>query len=314
MRAAREGVDVTGTATPNSESSTPSAYVAAERQAAVGTERRRVARELHDTLVQPLNTAVMRLELARAALPPGATAAADHLTAAVRLVVDGVAEARRCLDGLRAGPGDGRGLTDALADLAAGTPGDGTRVQFCLSGHARPLPAGAEAHLLRIAQEAVANARRHAAATAVTVELAFDADGVRLRVADDGRGFYPATSPGGRCFGLVGLRERAAEVGGRLRVDSRPGGGTTVTVDVADGRGERAARLDRDVAEVTLLLPADQVDALDAAGRREGVTVATLIRRLVLDAAGRWAAAEQRPTSGGPTDAGDRVGGKGERP
>jgi signal transduction histidine kinase len=93
---------------------------------------------------------------------------------------------------------------------------------------------GAEAQLLRIIQEALANVRKHAAAERVKVMLGIDTGqgGPRLRavVADDGRGFDPATLPAEAHYGLLTMRERAESVGGRLQIDSSPGQGTRITV------------------------------------------------------------------------------------
>jgi two-component system NarL family sensor kinase len=96
---------------------------------------------------------------------------------------------------------------------------------------AEPLPLPVEAELFRIAQQAVANIRAHARAHEVMVTLRRRGHTVSLSIRDDGRGFDPsAVGPG--CHGLVGMRERAALVGGRLRVRSRPGGGTTITASI----------------------------------------------------------------------------------
>jgi len=92
--------------------------------------------------------------------------------------------------------------------------------------------AEAELGLLRVAQEAVGNAVRHAGARQVTVRLEHAEAQVRLTVADDGRGFDPDALPPGQAFGITGMRERAARAGGRISIDSAPGSGTTVTLRI----------------------------------------------------------------------------------
>jgi signal transduction histidine kinase len=117
-------------------------------------------------------------------------------------------------------------------------------IQVRTSGVARRLGADIEKGLFRIAQEAVANAVRHADARQVRIDLGFERDRVQLTVSDDGKGFDPAHLSDG--FGLTSMRERAAQIGSELRIESRPLGGTSVTVSVStlDG-GSRSARAAR---------------------------------------------------------------------
>jgi signal transduction histidine kinase len=113
--------------------------------------------------------------------------------------------------------------------LAAETTAAGVPTEVHVDGTARPLPADVAESLFRIAQEGLTNVRRHAGATSARVRLGFGAASVCLEVTDDGRGL-PGTP--GEGFGLLGLRERAARLGGRLDVAPAPGGGTTLTVEV----------------------------------------------------------------------------------
>ena len=106
----------------------------------------------------------------------------------------------------------------------------GTQASFALSGSPRPLPMAAEVVLLRVCQEALANARKHAEAHSVAVRLGYDPDAVRLEVSDDGAGFDPDQLSGG--YGLSGMRTRVAEAGGTLTVCSNPGAGTRVSAAV----------------------------------------------------------------------------------
>jgi signal transduction histidine kinase len=108
------------------------------------------------------------------------------------------------------------------------------RFAFSVTGTPRPCPRQVETHALRIGREAVLNAVRHAGARLVRMEVGFDDRGLRLRVADDGRGF-PAERGGmpdtGRHYGLVSMRERAAEAGGRCTIESAPGQGVQVIAE-----------------------------------------------------------------------------------
>lgn len=122
-------------------------------------------------------------------------------------------------------------LDDALGRLAERTGAEfGLPATFEVSGQARPLPAAAEVVLLRVCQEALANARQHAQADQAWVRLAYDETAVRLEVGDDGAGFDPDRVNGG--FGLRGMRARVGEGGGTLVVRSAPGAGTSVRVEV----------------------------------------------------------------------------------
>jgi signal transduction histidine kinase len=99
-----------------------------------------------------------------------------------------------------------------------------------VQGDLYPLPAEVETHLLRIGQEAITNVLRHSQATKLKTTLIYKPGQVRLRVEDNGRGFVPALHDVG--FGLVGMRERAAQIEAVLTIDSRPGHGTRVEIVV----------------------------------------------------------------------------------
>jgi two-component system, NarL family, sensor kinase len=103
-----------------------------------------------------------------------------------------------------------------------------TSLTFRLYGEPCPLPPEVADHLLRIGQEALTNALRHAQAREVRVELTFTVGELRLRVSDDGQGFATGAPSRKDGFGLTGLRERAGLIGARLSVDSQPGSGTRV--------------------------------------------------------------------------------------
>jgi signal transduction histidine kinase/ligand-binding sensor domain-containing protein len=207
-----------------------------ERYAAVLQERNRIAREIHDNLAQEILGISVQLEIVARTMGSAPDAARKHLDRARALVRSSVAEARRYVWDLRSQSLDERDLPAALAEMTRRlTAESGVQTQFNVGGTFRPLAPQVENNLLRIGQEAVGNAVRHAQAKTLSVSLEFGAREVRLEVKDDGRGFDPAAyNDGGRGghFGLVGMRERAEQMGGEARVNSTPGAGTEVTVRV----------------------------------------------------------------------------------
>jgi signal transduction histidine kinase/ligand-binding sensor domain-containing protein len=200
------------------------------QHAAVLAERTRIARELHDTLAQAVGAIAFRLEGARMspALPDSERRAIDR---AWQLARSTLAEARQAIWRLRHEAAAHEDLGTALRGLVAST-GRALPVEVRLTGTPRPVPEGIRFALLRIAQEALANASRYADARTIRVDLDQGADAVALRVSDDGAGLSEdaATAPGH--YGITGMRERAEEVGGTFTLTSAPGRGTTVAVRV----------------------------------------------------------------------------------
>jgi ligand-binding sensor domain-containing protein/signal transduction histidine kinase len=209
--------------------------------AAALAERTRIARELHDSLLQGMAGSVMRLRGLRKRLagapdagdPGGARAAlAAELREVEHQVAASIVETRQTVLGLREArqpPVDPVPALDALVrQLAQGHP---VRTTVAVQGRPRPLHAAICEDLLRIAGEAVKNALHHAAPRHIQVELRFDDGALTLSVTDDGRGFDPDVAPDPRAghFGLLGIRERAARLGG-LRLQSGPGQGTRLEV------------------------------------------------------------------------------------
>jgi two-component system, NarL family, sensor kinase len=206
-----------------------------ERSAALGAveERYRLARELHDTLGQGLAGILLRLEALDAALESGTEAGRlrGELQRVMQLTRNNIEEARRSVLDLRAAPLEGRSLAEALEALAAeAAERGGFSVEFCAVG-GQPLPVRLEAGVYRIAQEALTNIARHAGAKEVEVDLELKPGRVRLEVADDGCGFDPGQT-GGDHFGLVGLSERARLLDGRLSIESTPGQGTRLLLEI----------------------------------------------------------------------------------
>ena len=147
----------------------------------------------------------------------------------------GIAEARRYVWDLRSQALDKNDLPAALSDTTRRlTAETGVQANVEVSGAFRPLSPLIEGNLLRIGQEAINNAVRHAHARNVIVSLKFDARRVQLSVRDDGHGFNYQESMNGEAkhFGLVGMQERAVRIGGTLKIDSHADEGTEVLVDV----------------------------------------------------------------------------------
>lgn len=201
-------------------------------------ERNRLAREIHDTIAQDLSAIAFQMEAAEAILEADVEPerVRDAIASARALAHKGLEEARRSVLDLRAAPLEGRSLTSALAALVDEMNEEGaSNVTFDSPAEPRALPPAIEAGLYRIAQEALRNAARHASAGAVQVRLGGTSTLVSLRVEDDGHGFDAdgeSESRSGGGFGLVGMRERARLLGGRLHVESTRGVGTRVTAEV----------------------------------------------------------------------------------
>jgi signal transduction histidine kinase len=207
-------------------------------------ERKRIARDLHDETIQVLVTISRRLELAT--LPQQSPEATVRCLADLQeLVSDTLRGLRRFVQDLRPPALDHLGLVAALVGLANGLEEEsGIEVEVKVEGEARRLAPEQELGLFRIVQEALHNVRRHSEATQVTVDVAFHPGRMRTLISDDGRGFHvPDRTDGlvsaGR-LGLVGMLERARLLGGTLVIQSEPGQGTTIVVDVPMQPGQNS--------------------------------------------------------------------------
>ena len=202
--------------------------------AAVLAERNRIAREIHDNLAQELLGVSVQLEVLARTMPP-AEPATSQLNRIRLLVRHGIAEARRYVWDLRSQALENNDLPTALADTARRLTTD-TEVEAKVEvkGTFRPLSKLIEGNLLRIGQEAINNAVKHADARRILVNLQFEARRVRLTVQDNGRGFEETRKQeaAGSHFGLMGMRERAEQMGGTLAIHSGNGSGTEVVIDV----------------------------------------------------------------------------------
>lgn len=208
--------------------------VAQTRAEATLEERDRIARELHDSLEQRLAGTTILLDAAARAMIDQADAARSHLDTARAMLRHSLDEAQRAVLDLRSREFEGgdlvNGLEHSLQGLVAGHSVD---FRFERGGERPRLDGVTENHLLRLAQEAVTNALKHAGATEIRVALSVDAAQLTLRVKDNGRGMElgreGARAQAGQ-FGLIGMRERADKLQARFTIVSAEGGGTSIEV------------------------------------------------------------------------------------
>jgi len=229
-------------------------------------ERTRIARDLHDTLLQSFQGLLLRFQTVYEMLPP--TSAKEALGSAIDQTEQAIIEGRDAVQGLRASTVETNDLAVAitrlgeeLAEEAGGQTAAGMRVE--VEGVPRKLQPIVRDEVYRIASEALRNAFRHAGAKQIEVELRYDSRQLRLRIRDDGKGIAPELlTAGGRVghFGLHGMRERAKLMGGKLTVWTAPGSGTEIDLGVpaahayvaspAPGRSWLAEKLSRKNAKV----------------------------------------------------------------
>lgn len=205
----------------------------AHQFSAVLAERNRIAREIHDNLAQDILGISVQLELVARLMPAAAEAAKGHLDRARILVRNSMTEARRYVWDLRSQELQKKDLSAALRDTTKRlTAENEVEAVVEVTGPLRPLPLEVETNLLRIGQEAINNAVKHAHANRIDVTLNFDTRNVRLSIRDDGRGFDPEAQIADGHFGLIGMRERAEQIGGVLTIDSARESGTQIAIDV----------------------------------------------------------------------------------
>jgi signal transduction histidine kinase len=197
-------------------------------------ERNRIAREIHDTIAQGLAGIIIQLQAAEAWMerePKRSQQALGHASALAR---SSLQEARRSVWDLRPELLERGGLASALKEeLAQAQARTGVKTSVKLRGLRQlTLPAATEVSIFRIVQEAVANSLHHARAASLAVEVARDDGHLRVEIADDGCGFDP-TRPGRlQAFGLTSMRERATSCGGSFSLNSTPGKGTRVVLEI----------------------------------------------------------------------------------
>lgn len=203
-------------------------------------ERTRIARDLHDTLLQSFHALVLKFQTVLNLLPDRPADAKQRLEAALEQADDAITEGRNAVQGLRASTVEQndlanaiRSLGDELARESAAAPPQGFTV--VVEGHSRDLHPIVREEVYKIAAEAVRNAFRHAQARHIDVDIRYDHRHFRLVVRDDGQGIAPAVlaAQGKKGhFGLHGMPERASVIGGRLTVWSEPNIGTEVELRV----------------------------------------------------------------------------------
>lgn len=210
------------------------------REAATFRERQRMAHEIHDTLAQGFTSIVMNVEAVQGVLSGKPESLRGHLEQIGSTARESLKEARRLIWALRPEQLERTPLGEALRDLAGRCSAQsGIAAGVEITGTPQLLPSETETSLLRCAQEALNNARKHSRASRLALTLSYMKDRVILDARDDGVGFETAAvaprsegedSAGG--FGLKAMRERAEKVGGTLTVESAPGEGTNLTVDL----------------------------------------------------------------------------------
>lgn len=194
-------------------------------------ERERIARDLHDTLLQGSQGLILRLH-AISQSPQTPAPVRSQLESAMQLAEQNLAEGRERVNALRDGPFSGRDLASALADVHAEYAGQRTNpLRLTVEGAPPPLQADAAEEVFLIGREAIRNALRHADASAIEVELSYTARCFLLHVRDDGVGIADENAGRGH-WGLQGMRERAQRLDAELQLWTRPGLGTEVALSV----------------------------------------------------------------------------------
>ncbi|MCH5673010.1 GAF domain-containing sensor histidine kinase [Streptomyces gilvus] len=206
------------------------------RELTIAEERSRLAHELHDAVSQKLFSLRLTAQAAAALVDRDPARAKGELQQVAALAAEAADELRAAVVELRPAVLDEDGLVATLrTHVQVLDRAHTARVTFDSHG-VRALPSAHEEAVLRVAQEALHNALRHSEAKDVRVTLARHGTGTLLRVTDDGSGFDPkAVRRAGRHLGLVSMRDRASGVGGRLTVESAPGKGTTIEMEVPGG-------------------------------------------------------------------------------
>src|ERR1700761_8787904 len=204
----------------------------ANHEAGMLAERQRLAGEIHDPLAQGFSSIIVLLQAAGTGLGPAAPEPArQQIALAAETARENLSEARGLVAALAPAGLAGGNLPGALRRITERARAEtGIDAAFTEEGEARPLPAALEVVLLRVAQEALANVRKHAAARTVRVSLRYTDGMVSLQVSDDGQGFSPDDRASG--YGLRGMRERVTLVHGRFDVTSSPGAGTCLRAEV----------------------------------------------------------------------------------
>jgi signal transduction histidine kinase len=199
-------------------------------QLTLSQERNRLARELHDVLAHTLSGVAVELEGLRATMPRGSEQATALLNHSLQAVREGLTETRRALQELRAKPLEDLGLALAVQNLAESYASRSDfQLELNIDHSLGDYPADVQQSVYRIAQETLANVADHAQARNVYIQLKQEYGQLMLSIRDDGCGFDPRNSENENHYGLLGMRERAERVGGKLTVESQAAEGTRVS-------------------------------------------------------------------------------------
>ncbi|MDH4334259.1 MAG: GAF domain-containing sensor histidine kinase [Chloroflexota bacterium] len=199
---------------------------------AVVEERERIGRDLHDGIIQRIYAVALGLDDLPQTIVTDPAGAAERVDRAIDALHAAISEIRTFIYGLRPGLQEAGDIVSTLETLA-----EELRLQSSLeivvdADVPIDLPSDIAAEVSNVAREALSNAARHAAANLARVVIEETADGPRLVVADDGRGFDPATPLDATHNGLANMRARAARIGGRLEIESGPGRGTRIILSL----------------------------------------------------------------------------------
>ena len=199
-------------------------------------ERTRLAREIHDTLAQGLTAIALNIEGAMHRLETQPDEARERLGRALAMARENLEDARRSVLDLRGSARlEGKPLAEALAGLARSFTSETGVPVTVRTDTTEGMPLRSEAELYRIAQEALTNVRKHARAQTVEIGLRKRGGAMALSVRDDGKGFSVRSARAGVGQGLIGMRERAKLLGGRLEISSTPGKGTRIVARIPAG-------------------------------------------------------------------------------
>lgn len=206
------------------------------QQAALMAERQRLARDLHDSVTQSLYSVTLFAQAIRSSADAGnLPLTRQYVGRLSEMAQRALKEMRWLIYELRPALVEEMGLVNALQRrLEMVERRAGVQVQFAVAGM-RELDAALENAVYQIAQEALNNTLKHAAATQVTMQMSMDARNLHLEIKDDGKGFDPATVGATAGLGLVSMRERAAQLDGSLAIISKPGQGTRIRLIVPHG-------------------------------------------------------------------------------
>jgi signal transduction histidine kinase len=207
------------------------------------SERTRIARDLHDTLLQSFHGLLLRFHIVSELLPERPVEAKEQLDRSIERAAEAITEGRDAVQGLRESTAEANDLARAVnafgEELAADPGNHGAPIfRVTVEGESRDLHPILRDEVYRIAAEGLRNAFRHAQARQIEVEIRYDDQQFRLRVRDDGKGIQTAVLSGQEPvghFGLPGMRERAKLIGGKLTIWSEVDGGTEVELRIPAG-------------------------------------------------------------------------------